>query len=115
MEITLKNTEIENNEISDKVKAAFPDLKVSVPPLNKKITVVQKNNWVMSRVIRKKDKLVVKGEPNTQSTVAMGLIILGVLAGLIGAVIVIGLMYALKGKEAKAFGEEVYNKLKDQF
>lgn len=115
MEIQLSNPEIENSEITAKIEQLFPEKKVKAPPLNKKITVIQKDTWVMSRVIRKKDKLIVKGEPNTQSGPAMGLIILGILAGLVGALIVLGLMYAFKGKEAKAFGEEVYNKLQGQF
>ncbi|MCC5815940.1 MAG: hypothetical protein JJT78_14395 [Leptospira sp.] len=111
MEFILQNPSIENSAIEAKIREIFPDFKIKVPPLNKKITVIQKDSWIMCRVIRKKEKLIIKGEPNTTSPAGMGLIIAGVLAGLIGAVVVIGLMYAINGSKASAFAKEVQDKI----
>ena len=39
----------------------------------------------------------------------------GILTAPLGILLVVGFMFGVKGKEAKAFGEHVYNKLNGQF
>ena len=116
MQIQLSNSQMEDRDIESKIQSIFPELKVKMHSLfGKKGTIIQKNDWVMSRVIHKGDHLVVKGEPSNVSTIMRVIFVAGILTAPLGILLVVGFMFGVKGKEAKAFGEDVYNKLNGQF
>ena len=116
MQIQLSNSQMEDRDIESKIQSIFPELKVKLHSFfSKKATIIQKNDWVMSRVIHKGDHLVVKGEPSNVSTIMRVLFIAGILTAPLGILLVVAFMFGVKGKEAKAFGEDVYNKLNGQF
>lgn len=115
MQIQLSNSQMENKDIEAKIQSIFPELKVKMHTFfSKTATIIQKNDWVMSRVIHKGDHLVVKGEPSNVSTLMRVIFVIGILTAPLGILLVIAFMYGVKGKEATAFGEEVYNKLNGQ-
>ena len=109
MEFKLKN-QVDLEKLKQQLTQDFPDCKVKSPPMNNKIIMVQKGT-VLVGIRQKKETLKVYGSLNTQNPGILIAIVIGVLLGIIGALVIVGILTLVKQKDYKAFEAEVGDKV----
>lgn len=114
MEFTTQNP-LTSEEVRAFLQSKWPSNKTNVPPLNKRMTVIQ-NGMVMAKVsIRDGNQVRVRGDLNTLNPLVLIGIVVGVFFGLIGAAIILGVLYAVKSKDMQLWRDEVGQAVKTQF
>ncbi len=101
--------EAPNKTIDDLLEEAtclFPDKKVK--KLNRS-TIVIPNGKVLAILRLKKGKVKVAADLNSKDIMIMALIIVGILAGIIGVLVIFAILYPIYIKQIKTFKQEVYD------
>jgi len=114
MEIILREPIESMHELVPKIMHLFPGAQLKVPMLAKRRLIIARNEEKVAVALRLHDgnRITLKGQANTQNPTIMMFVIMGALCGLIGAIILLVVLFGSNLEERKAKTAEVYELLR---